>query len=330
MGRDGAVPRDRTAMMRRALLGAALATPALAQWAPARPIRLVVPFAAGGAADNGARAIGGRIAETLGQPVVVENRGGGAGAIAANAVLDAPADGHTLLWGGQAIFTTNPHMYERLSYRPEAFIPVSAGNRLPLVLHVHPAFPARDLAEWVALMRREPGQHSYGTVGRGGMTHVFGELAEATMGIDLQDVPYRGSGPMLADAIAGNIRMCFDGILPAITHHRAGSLRILAVSSAQRLASAPDIPTFAEAGWPQLTAYLWFGLFAREGTPPAAVARISEAVREAATRPDIRERMARDGAEPTGSTPEEFVALVRHEYALWGGVIRRAGIRLTE
>jgi tripartite-type tricarboxylate transporter receptor subunit TctC len=315
---------------RRALLGAALATPALAQWAPARPIRLVVPFAAGGAADNGARAIGARLAETLGQPVVVENRGGGAGAIAANAVLEAPADGHTLLWGGQAIFTTNPHMYERLSYRPEAFIPVSAGNRLPLVLHVHPGFPARTLAEWVEVVRREPGRHSYGTVGRGGMTHVFGELIEATMGLDMQDVPYRGSGPMLADAIAGNVRMCVDGILPAINHHRAGTLRILAVSSSRRLESAPDIPTFEESGWPQLTAYLWFGVFAREGTPGPAVARISQAVREAATRPDIRERMARDGAEPSGSTPEEFAALVAREREMWGAVIRRAGIRLTE
>lgn len=319
-------------MLRRSLLAMPLlATPAFAQtWSPTRPIRLVVPFAAGGAADNGARAIGARMSETLGQPVLVENRGGGAGAIAANAVAEAAPDGHTLFWAGQAVFTTNPHLYARLSYDPAGFVPISNGTRLPLVLHVHPSFPATDVAQWVAKIRAEPGQHAYGTVGRGGMTHVFAELAEATMGLDLQDVPYRGSGPMLSDAVAGNVKMCFDGVLPVINNHRAGQLRILAVSAERRLESAPDIPTFAEQGWPQLTAYLWFGLFGPRGTPPAAVERLSLAVQEAARRPEIRERMARDGAEPVGSTPQEFGNLIEHESALWGGVIQRAGIRLTD
>lgn len=320
-------------MFRRGFLAAPLllAAPALAQgWSPTRPIRLVVPFAAGGAADNGARAMGARMAETLGQPVLVENRGGGAGAIAANAVAEAAPDGHTLLWAGQAVITTNPHLYSRLSYDPAAFVPISNGTRLPLVLHVHPSFPARTLAEWVAKVKAEPGQHAYGTVGRGGMTHVFAEQAEAIMGLDLQDVPYRGSGPMLSDAVAGNVKMCFDGVLPAINNHRAGQLRILAVSSERRLEAAPDIPTFAEQGWPQLTAYLWFGLFGLRGMPAGAVERLSAAVQEAARRPDIRERMARDGAEPVGSTPQEFGNLVEHESTLWGEVIRRANIRLTD
>jgi tripartite-type tricarboxylate transporter receptor subunit TctC len=320
-------------MKRRALLALPLAAPAVAhaqEWSPTRPIRLVVPFAAGGAADNGARLIGARMAETLGQQVIVENRGGGAGAIAANAVLEAPRDGHTLFWAGQAVFVTNPHLYERLSYRPEDFLPVSLGTRLPMVLPVHPTFPAHSLVEWRDRIRAAPGRYSYATVGRGGMTHVFGELIEAEMGLDLQDVPYRGSAPALQDLLAGNILMSVDGLIPAVQHHRAGTLRILAVSSERRVDAAPDIPTFAEQGFPNLTAYLWFGLFAPRGTPEGAIRRLSAAVQEAAQRPDIRARMAEGGVEPTGSTPEEFAAVLREEYQRWGVVIRRAGIRLTE
>ncbi|MBY0339501.1 MAG: tripartite tricarboxylate transporter substrate binding protein [Acetobacteraceae bacterium] len=320
-------------MRRRVLLALPLAAPAVAaaqEWTPSRPIRIVVPFTPGGAADNGARMIGARLAETLGQQVVIENRGGGAGAIAANAVLEAPRDGHALFWAGQAVFVTNPHLYERLSYRPEDFIPVSIGTRLPMVLPVHPSFPAQNLAEWRDRVRGAPGRYSYATVGRGGMTHVFGEMIEAEMGLDLQDVPYRGSAPALQDLLAGNIPMSVDGLIPALNHHRAGTLRILAVSSERRLGAAPDLPTFAEQGWPNLTAYLWFGLFAPRGTPEAAIRRLAAAMQEAAQRPDIRARMEEGGVEPAANTPEQFAALVAEERARWGPVIRRAGIRLTE
>jgi tripartite-type tricarboxylate transporter receptor subunit TctC len=289
---------------------------------------LVVPFALGGAPDSGARLIGARMGELLGVPVAVENRGGGAGALAATAVAEAVPDGHTLLWAGQAVFVTNPHLYTRLAYRPADFLPVAVGTRLPMVFSVHPSFPARTLEEFVTHARARPGEVSYATVGRGGMTHVFGELMEATLGLDMQDVPYRGSGPAMQDLLSGRVPTMVDGVIPDITHHRAGTLRILAISSDGRSPVAPDIPTFAELGWPALTAYLWFGLFAPKGTPEAAVERLSAAVREAARAPGLRERMAADGVDPVGSTPAEFAALIARETETWGAVIRRAGIRL--
>jgi len=312
-------------------LGASLSAPALAQPGfPSRPIRFVVPFAAGGVTDAGARLLGRRVGELLGQTVVVENRSGGAGAIAAAAVIEAPPDGHTLFFGGQAVIITNRHLYERLSYRPEALLPVSLGVRVPLVLAVHPAFPAQSLPEFLRHVRARPGEVGYGTVGRGGMTHVFGELLEATAGLDMLDVPYRGSGPAMQDLLGGQIRVMVDGLVPDITHHRAGALRILAVSTPERIAAAPDVPTFTEQGLPEMEAFLWFGLFAPRGTPRPVIDRLSAAMREAAAHPSVRDAIGRDGVETVGSTPEELAALIAREDELWGGVIRRVGIRLSE
>jgi tripartite-type tricarboxylate transporter receptor subunit TctC len=321
-------------MNRRDLLAAGAAAlaarPAQAQqdWSPNRPLRMIVPFAAGGAADAGARLFAMALTEILGQPVQVDNRGGAAGATAAIAVAEAPADGHTLLWAGQAVFVTNPHLYARLPYRIADFVPVSMGNRLPMVLSVHPSFPARTLEEYIAHVRARPGEVPYATVGKGGMVHVYNEMLEAEFGLDMQDIPYRGSGPAMQDLLSGRVPTMVDGLIPDITYHRAGQLRILAITSDQRSPIAPDIPTFAELGHPGMTAFLWFGLFAHRATPPAALARLAGAMQQAAQRADVRERSAADGYEAVGGTPAEFQAAISREYELWGAVIRKAGIRL--
>lgn len=318
-------------MHRRTALGLALAAPSLARaqqdW-PARPIRWVVAFAAGGAADTAARAVGAKLGELLGQSVVVENRTGGNALIAAAAVLQSPADGYSFLVDA-ANQLTNPVLMRELpfDYRT-AFAPVSQIASFPQVVAVRHDFPARTIEEFIAYAKDRPGTVSYGTPPTAGMAHLAGAQFQRLAGIRLVHAPYRGGADAARDIAAGVVDavvITTSSIRPPV---QAGRARILAVTSARRAAAYPDVPTLAERGFPGFDMNDWNGLFAAAGAPPAILRRLAAAVGEACRDAGVKARMDPLGAEMVGSRPEEFTAWLEAQRPVVGQVIREAGITL--
>ena len=318
-------------MHRRTALGLALAAPSLARaqqdW-PARPIRWVVAFAAGGAADTAARAAGARVGEVLGQSVVIENRTGGNAVIAATAVLQSPADGYSFLVDA-ANQLTNPVLMRELpfDYRT-AFAPVSQIASFPQVVAVRHDFPARTIEEFIAYAKDRPGTVSYGTPPAAGMAHLAGAQFQRLAGIRLVHAPYRGGADAARDIAAGVVDavvITTSSIRPPV---QAGRARILAVTSARRAAAYPDVPTLAERGFPGFDMNDWNGLFAATGTPRAAIQRMASAVGDACRDAGVKARMDPLGAEMVGSQPEEFTAWLDAQRPVVGQVIREAGITL--
>ncbi|MBS7813691.1 Bug family tripartite tricarboxylate transporter substrate binding protein [Roseococcus pinisoli] len=316
---------------RRFLLAAGGALPmaahAQAPWQPTRPLRMIVPFVAGGSTDVAARLVSDAMGEKLGQPVIVENRSGSGGNIGGEMVARAPADGHTLLMGVTGLLTTNPHIYRTMSFSPSRDLaPVGMCYTSDLVIVVPLSLPARNLAEFIALAKARPGEISFGSSGHGASTHTAAELFRIAAGIDLQHVPYRGSGGAMNDLIAGNIQMIMIQIAGAAGAVRDGRLRALAVTGPHRHALMPDVPTFAELGLPQATATSWGAVMTTAGTPAPAIARLSEVLREAIASPTIAQRMAGAGVDPQSSTPEELATFLVSESEKWGRVVREARI----
>jgi tripartite-type tricarboxylate transporter receptor subunit TctC len=316
---------------RRAVLGAALAAPAIARaqdaW-PSRPIRWIVAFAAGGAADTAARAVGARVQEILGQPVVVENRTGGNAVVAANALLQSPADGHTFLVDA-ANQITNPLLLRDLAfdYRT-AFAPATQIARFPQVVAVRHDFPARTIEAFVAAAKARPGTISYGTPPAAGMGHLAGEMLQRQAGIRLVHAPYRGGADAARDIAAGvvdSVVITTSSIRPPV---QAGRARVLAVTSARRAASLPEVPTLAESGFPGFDMTDWNGLFAGAGAPREVVRRMAGAVAEACRDAGVRARLDPLGAELVGNPPEEFAAWIEAQRPVLAKVIREAGITL--
>ena len=320
-------------MLRRAFLAVALTTPLAAQaqsWAPSRPIRLVVPFAAGGSTDVAARILAERMGETLGQPVVVENRTGSAGFIGAENVARSAPDGHSILMGATGLLAIAPHLYATMPFNVERdFAPVSLAFASDLVISVANNVPARTLAELVALARARPGALNYATSGAGTTTHVATELFRLAAGIEMTHVPYRGSGQAMNDLVAGNVQVMVDQIAGSIGQIRDNRIRALAVTGAARHTLLPDVPTVGEAGLAGAQASSWGAVMAPAGTPRPAIARLAEAVREAMTQPAVRSRMSAAGADPAFSTPEELAAFIRAESEKWGRVVRDARITVA-
>ena len=317
---------------RRMLLAGlpALSLPALAQgWAPSRPVTIVVPFPPGGATDVIARLIAGPMAQSLGQPVVVENRVGGGGTVGTAAVARGAADGQTMLMGTIATHGIIPGLFPQLPYDAVAdFAPVTQCASQAYVLVVHPSVPARSVAELIALARAQPGRLTYATAGNGTAGHLTAELFRDMAGrLDMVNVPYRGAGPATADMIGGQVNLTFDVLLTMADHIRGGRLRALAVTSARRSAAMPDIPTLAESGLPGYDAVGWNGLFVSSRTPPEIVARLSAEARAALNRPEVKAQVERQGAEVVASTPDQFGQFVRAEIARWREVIQRTGVR---
>lgn len=325
---------------RRAVLSAALAAPALAltrparaqAWSPTRPIRLVVGFAPAGTTDITARLIAEPLAQRLGQPVTIENRPGAGGNIGADVVAKGEADGHLLLMQTVSSGAINYQLYgPRMPYRPEDFAGVSLVVRVPNAIFVNPAVRATTLAELVALARANPGRMNIGSSGVGTSLHMTGELLKLAAGIDLTHVPFRGSGPMLQEIIAGRIEVGVDNLPSVIGHLREGRLRPLAVTTATRSPSLPDIPTTAEAGFPTVEATAWFGVVAPARTPRPAVERLNREIEAILADPAIWRRfdelggMRAELAPGGGSTPEAFDAFIRAEVAKWSEVVRRSG-----
>jgi tripartite-type tricarboxylate transporter receptor subunit TctC len=321
-------------MLRRSLLGAALAAPALARaqgpvqgWAPQRPIRFVVPFPAGGGTDVAARILAERLTEGLGQPVIVENRTGSGGNIGMENVVRSPPDGHAIVMGTTGTLTINPHLYPTLGFDPgRDLAPVSMAFTTDHVLIVHPAVAARTAQEFLALARERPRALSYGSAGSGSSTHMVAELFRLAAGVEVLHVPYRGSAPALNDTVAGTVQFMLDQLPSAIAQIQAGRVRALAVTGPRRAALLPEVPTMAEIGLPGAESTSWGAVLAPAGTSAPVVARLQAVLGEAMAQGAVRARMAQAGADPASSTPAELAALMRRETERWGRVVREAGI----
>ena len=301
---------------------------ACAQAYPSKPIRLVCVFAPGGGSDLAARAVAPRLAEVLGQPVVVENRSGANGAVGAEFTARSPADGYTLMVGPAGPMAVAPHLGKLPFDTFRDFAPVSLLATSAFVVTVHPGVKAESVRDLIALAKASPGRLTFGSSGTGGAPQLAGELFKFMAGVNLLHVPYKGLGPAITDLLGGQIQVVFADVGLVTSHLKAGKLRGLAITSATRSTVLPDLPTVAEAGVPGYSASTWYGLFAPAGTPAAIVNRLSEETRKALALPEIRAALAAQGAEAAGNTPEQYAAFVREEYAKWGRVIAEAGIRV--
>ena len=301
---------------------------ALAQAWPARPVRLIVPYAAGaGINDIMARMVGQHLGPGLGQSVVIENRAGAGGIAGPEAAAKAAPDGYTFLMSNVSL-VTSAYMYPKLPYDPQKdFVPVTLVATSPLMLVVNPSVAARSVQEFVALAKANPGKLNFGSGGVGSTPHLSAELFKSAAGFDAVHVPYKGGAPALNDLIGGQLSFMIENMPGTMPFVKSGKLRALAVTSAQRSPLDPALPTMAESGVPGYEVVGWQGLFAVAGTPPAIVARLQAEVAKELRLPEVRARLAALGAEPVGSTPEEFGAFVRAENARWGRVIREKGIR---
>jgi tripartite-type tricarboxylate transporter receptor subunit TctC len=314
---------------RRAMLAAALSAPALAQEAwPARPVRVIVPFAAGGGADLVARAVSAKLQERLGRQFVIDNRPGGAGNIGTDAAAKAAPDGYTLLITGPS-HVNNAHLFRSLPFDPiRGFAPVSLLTSAPYVLIADPALPLRSLGDLVAAAKARPGALSYGSAGNGTAGHLAMEMIKSQAGIDMVHVPYRGSPAVLTDIMGGRIAVAFDNVLSSAPGIAAGQLRGLAVSGARRAPALPQVPTIAESGLPGFDVTVWQGALFPAGTDPAIVARLGAEMGAAMQAPDLRARLAELGAEAIGGTPADFARFLDQEMRVWGEAVRQTGARL--
>ncbi|HEY3078043.1 MAG TPA: tripartite tricarboxylate transporter substrate-binding protein, partial [Burkholderiales bacterium] len=310
-----------------ALLWLANPTGALAQTDyPNRPLRLMVTVPPGGAADFIARLVGGKLAESLGQPVLVENRAGASGTIAADAVAKAAPDGYTLLQNSITTHGVGPHLFAKLPYDPVSdFAPVSGLALLPLIMAVNAELPARDVNQLVAYAKAH--SVNFASSGSGGAPHMAAELFKSVTGAPIVHVPYKGSGPAVADLIGGRVQLMFDAAPSLIQHVRSGKLRVLAAASTERNRLLPEVPTFAELGHPQVSVSLWYGLLAPAGTPRPVVEKLNREVGRVLDAADVKDRLQAQGAEPMRGTPEAFAAFMREEMAKWAPVVNQAGVK---
>ena len=313
-----------------ALLVSLAAANALAQQNyPARPVRIVAPFAPGGLADVLSRAVGERLQKQLGQPFVVENRPGAGGNIGADVVARAEPDGYTLLMSSAGILTINQFLYTAMPFDPAtALTPVSVVADMPMLLVVRRELPARDVREFLALARSTPGGLFYGSPGHGTTGHLGMELFMHATGVKLQHVPYKSAAEAVQAALAGQTQAMFDNPPTVMAQIRAGGLRALGVAARQRIPQLPDVPTLSEGGVPNFEASSWFGLVAPARTPAPIVERLAAETAKAVQDPELRARFDQLGARLVGNSPAEFSQLVARERAAWGEVIRSAGIKL--
>ncbi len=311
---------------------ASLALPAAAQGFPARAIHIIVPFTPGGSSDVLARAVGAEIGHTLGQPVVIDNVPGAGGSLAGEKAAHAPADGYTLFMGHIGTLAINPALYPKLGYDPvHSFAPVAWVARVPNVLVVNPSVPAKSLKELVALAKARPGSLAYGSGGNGSAAHTTMEYLKMQTGISLLHIPYRGTAPSIADLLGGQVQALFTGVPALLPHIKAGRMRALSVSSPKRLPVLPDVPTVAESGIPgtrDFEADQWYGLVAPAGTPANVVTLLNQHVNKALESPEVRARMANEGADPTPATPQAFGQLIAREIPRWARVVKSAQIHL--
>jgi len=315
--------------VRRALAFAALAllaTLAQAQY-PNKPIKLVVPWPPGGAVDTIGRLIAQHIAEPLGQPVLIDNRAGAAGAIGSEVVAKAEPDGYTLLMGSTTVISVNPAL-QQLPYKPTDFSPITMVAFVPHILVIPAEVPANNLKEFVAWAKANRGRVSYASAGPGTPHHIAGEMFKSLAGIDMLQVPYKGTGPALVDLLTNRVQFMSVEAVAALPHVKAGKLKALGVATPQRNALAPDIPTVAEAGIPGFEITAWYGVVAPNGVPKQAATLLATTISKAMEAPTFREKLTNLGATPVGGTPEQFGEILQRENAKWAKAIKDANIRL--
>lgn len=308
---------------------AALAPQVQAQAYPRQPVSLVVPFPAGGPTDAMARLLAQKLGERLGQQVVVDNRGGAGGTLAAEAVARARPDGYTLFFGTTGTLAINPSLYPKLRYDPvKDFVPVSLMATTMNVLVVHPGMQARSLGDLVKLAQAKPGDMTYASAGNGSSNHLSGELFKARAGIQITHVPYKGSAPALVDLFGGRVSMMFDTVAQQAPHIGAGKVRALAVTGPKRSPLLPGVPTAQEAGLKDFDVTIWFGVLAPAATPAPVVERLNREIVAVMSTDDMKQRMQAEGAEAHPGTPAEFAALIRHDIAQWAPVVKASGATL--
>ncbi|MDP3139989.1 MAG: tripartite tricarboxylate transporter substrate binding protein [Burkholderiaceae bacterium] len=320
-------------MNRRLALAAAFAVLAipLAQaqapaW-PTKPVRLVVPFTPGGVSDNVARLIAKELQTALGQPVLVDNKPGGGTNIATAEVGRAAPDGHTLLMSTNLVYS-NTLLYKNVPYKVEQFTPVAMLFTVPLVLDATKDLPVKNVKELVAYAKSRPGVLNYGTTGAGSTPHMFGEMFKKMSGTEITHVPFKGSVPLLQEMIGGRVHIAFDGMPAALVQHKAGTIRILAVASKERIPQLPDVPTLTEEGYP-IVSSSWWGVYAPAGTPRDVVARLNATIRRIQASPEFKAQMASANASaPEDFTPEQYAAFLKRDYEFWRKLIEPMNLQL--
>jgi tripartite-type tricarboxylate transporter receptor subunit TctC len=290
---------------------------------------MVLPQPPGGAVDTISRSLGIRLTELLSQPIVVDNRPGANGILAAETVAKAPPDGYTLLMAVDTNLVVNPNLYAKVSYDPfRDFAPIGVVAKVGLALVLHPAVPAGSVRELIALAKSRPGELNYASIGYGTQQHLGMELFKSMAGINLTHVPYKGTAAAVTEVLAGRTALMFTGMPSALANAKAGKLKVLAVTTAQRSAFAPDLPTMAEAGVPGFELYAWFGLLAPAKTPEPVIERLSKAVSESVAYPAFRKILTAQGIEPLGGTPAMMTALMKSDTEKWAKVIRESGAKV--
>ncbi len=298
---------------------------------PNQTIKIIVPFPPGGGVDVVARMIAPRMSESLGQSVIIENRGGAGGSVGATAVAQSAHDGYTLLLGTGSTHGTNPLVYTKLGYDPvRDFAPVALITSAPLMLVANNDVPVKNAADLIALAKAKPGQLSFGSYGTGSNNHLIAELLNSMAGIQTNHIPYRGSAPMMTDLIGGRIQFAFDGIATTVGYIRAGTVRALGVSTAKRSTVLPDEATIAEQGVPGFDAAAWFALFAPAGTPKEVIELLNSKANDALKAPEVREGFLKAGNEPVGGGPEVLAARVQSELQKWPAIVREKNIRIDQ
>lgn len=325
--------RAKTGVLTASLLGLGLFTNAAqsqgADQYPSKPITIMVPFSAGGTTDILARLLGQRLSQKWGQPVVIENRAGAGGNIGTAVVARAPADGYMLVMGTIGTHTINSSLYKSMPYDPiKDFAPITRVAMVPNALVVNKDAPFDSVAKLVAYAKANPGKLNFGSSGHGTTLHLSGELFKLMAGVQMQHVPYKGSAPAIADLLGGQITMIFDNMPSALPHVKSGRLKALAVTSATRVKSMPDIPTVAEAGIPGFEVTSWFGLWAPANTPPDIVRKLNREVVDILNSNDVKEKIKEQGAEPNPETPEQFAEFIQTETKKWARVVKEAGISI--
>jgi tripartite-type tricarboxylate transporter receptor subunit TctC len=305
-----------------------LCAPALAAGWPERPIRFVVPYPPGGGGDRMARPMAQAMGKQLDQQVVVDNRGGAGGTLGADLVAKASPDGYTLLFGTVGTQAINVSL-RKLPYDPvQDFSPISLTHNAPRILVVHPSVPAKTVAELISLAKAKPGQLTFASAGNGGTNHLSGELFKLLGGVQMVHVPYKGAGPAAIDVLSGRVSMTFDSIPVWASHIKAGKVRAIAVTSAQRSSSFPDLPTVSEAGLPGFEVSNWLGVFAPAKVPRPVVERLNAALKKVMADPEIRSQLVSQGVEPMYTTSQELGDLVRRDIAKWAKLVKASGAKV--
>jgi tripartite-type tricarboxylate transporter receptor subunit TctC len=319
--------RQWTALTIAALLAALGGAPALGQDYPAKPVKVIVPFAAGGPADVYARFVGQRLSETLGQPFVIDDRPGAGSVIGTDAAAKSAPDGYTLLMMSNAQ-TVNESLIPNKPYALlRDFVPVAPVNYSDLVLVVHPSVKANSLADLIKLAKASPGKLNYASSGPGTPYHMAGELFKAMAGVDIVHIPYKGSSGARTDVLGGQVDMMFDAVTTMSEHARAGTVKAIATTGNARSPVLPNVPTMSEGGVPGYEAVIWLGIMAPKGTPPAVVAKLNAEITRIANRPEVRAEWAKQGAAPMAMTPEEFARYTADDVAKWERIVKISGAK---